>query len=177
MTRQRERRGQNAILDLGTGSGALLLAALSLFPDATGVGLDVSAAALAVARENAETLGFASQARLVERSWHQPGWQDELGQFDLILCNPPYVETAAALAPPVRDYEPPSALYAGVDGLAEYRILIPQIPALLAPGGTAIFEIGQGQDDAVNELAANARLLCQSHSDLAGIVRAISMTA
>lgn len=165
------------ILDLGTGSGALLLAALSLFPEAAGTGLDASPAALQVASGNAAQLGFANRAKLIEASWRDAGWSDGLGQFDLILCNPPYVETGAELAPQVRDHEPHKALFSGADGLDDYRILIPQIPALLAPEGIAIFELGKGQDEAVGALAASCGLTCQPHKDLAGIVRALAFTA
>jgi release factor glutamine methyltransferase len=111
----------------------------------------------------------------VKAGWHDAGWSKGLGQFNLILCNPPYVENDADLAPQVRDYEPHSALYSGEDGLDDYRILIPQIPALLAPGGVAIFELGKGQDKAVSDLAAKAGLQSQAHKDLAGIVRALAM--
>jgi release factor glutamine methyltransferase len=165
------------ISDLGTGSGALLLAALSLFPDAEGVGIDASPAALAVAQGNASDLGFVPRATFSFASWRDTGWSDKLGQFDLILCNPPYVETDAQLQPSVRDFEPHQALYSGPEGLEDYRILIPQIPALLAPGGVAIFEIGKGQESAVSNLAVSAGLVSTPHEDLAGIVRALSMTA
>jgi release factor glutamine methyltransferase len=171
-------RGGNAkrILDLGTGSGALLLAALSLFPDAQGVGIDASARALAVAKANSETAGFAERCTFMHRSWHDAGWSDDLGRFDLILCNPPYVETGAALAPQVRDYEPHAALYAGEEGLNEYRTLIPQMPALLTADGIAIFELGRGQDQPVTKLAAAVGLSAAPHKDLAGIARALLLS-
>ncbi len=169
-------RDAKRILDLGTGSGALVLAALSLFPEAQGVGIDASSMALAVAHENAKALGFAARCQLLERSWHDNCWRNDLGHFDLILCNPPYVEPDAELAPQVRDYEPHSALFAEEEGLAEYRILIPQIPALLAADGVAIFELGKGQYKAVGDLAASVGLSSTPYQDLAGIVRAIRMT-
>jgi release factor glutamine methyltransferase len=165
------------ILDLGTGSGALLLAALSIFPKATGIGLDASPSALEVAKANATKLGFANRAELIEASWRDAGWCDGLGQFDLILCNPPYVETSAKLEPQVADFEPASALYSGEAGLDDYRALIPQIPALLAPDGIAIFELGMGQAEAVGKLAISAGLDVTSHKDLAGIIRALGLTA
>jgi release factor glutamine methyltransferase len=165
------------ILDLGTGSGALLLAALSCFPEAFGIGVDASETALEVAKDNAATLGFISCAEFVLASWHNEGWSDSIGQFDLILCNPPYVETSTELAPQVRDHEPASALFAGEDGLDEYRTLIPQIPNLLAKDGAAIFELGKGQDKAVSHIAAAAGLQTTDRKDLAAIVRVLVMTA
>jgi release factor glutamine methyltransferase len=170
-------RPPTRILDLGTGSGALLLAALSLFPDASGTGIDASAEALVVAQGNSGRLGFGSRAHFINARWHDQGWSNGLGPFDLILCNPPYVETSSILDRQVSEHEPASALYAGEDGLDEYRILIPQIPALLAPKGIAIFEIGKGQESAISNLAGNCGLLSSQHKDLAGIVRALELTA
>jgi release factor glutamine methyltransferase len=161
------------LLDLGTGSGALLLAALSVFPQATGVGVDASKAALAVAKGNAERLGFGARSDWLHRSWREAGWSEGLGRFDLILCNPPYVETDAELEPMVARHEPHSALFAGADGLDDYRILIPQVPALLNHGGTAIFEIGHKQADAVRDLANAAGLSTELRRDLAGKPRAL----
>jgi len=161
------------VLDLGTGSGALLLAALSAFPQATGVGVDASQAALAVAKGNAERLGFGSRSIWLHRSWRDAGWSEGLGEFELILCNPPYVETDAELAPMVAGHEPHRALFAGPEGLDDYRILIPQIAGLLAPGGTAIFEIGHTQADAVRDMATAAGLSTELRRDLAGKPRAL----
>lgn len=161
------------ILDLGTGSGALLLGCLSAFPEASGVGMDASAAALAVAQANADRLGFASRSHWMHRSWADADWNSDLGQFDLILSNPPYVETDAELDAMVAAYEPHSALFAGPDGLDDYRILIPQIPSMLAPGGIAIFEIGHRQAKAVSDLASNAGLSTEMRRDLAGNPRAL----
>jgi release factor glutamine methyltransferase len=165
------------ILDLGTGSGALLLAALSLFPNATGLGMDASAPALAVAAGNAADLGFAARADFQLGSWHDSKWSGEIGTFALILCNPPYVERDAVLQASVCDFEPAQALYAGVNGLDDYQIIMPKIPALLTANGIAIFEIGKGQDEAVSAMAASAGLVADQHRDLAGIVRALSFTA
>jgi release factor glutamine methyltransferase len=161
------------VLDLGTGSGALLLAALSACPQATGVGVDASAAALAVAKGNAERLGFGDRSICLHRNWRDAGWSDDLGCFDRILCNPPYVEDDAELAPMVRAHEPHSALFAGPDGLDDYRLLVPQIAALLTPGGCAIFEIGHRQADAVQDLATEAGLSTEMRRDLAGKPRAL----
>ena len=161
------------ILDLGTGSGALLLAALSLWPTAHGVGIDRSLGAVAVAAANAGRLGMAPRARIRHDDWAPPGWSDALGQFDLILANPPYVENDAALAPQVRGYEPAGALFAGADGLDAYRVLIPQLEALLTPGGLAIFEIGATQGDAVTRLGDDAGFTANLHRDLGGRPRAL----
>lgn len=131
------------ILDLGTGSGALLLAALSEFPEARGLGIDRSATTLAIATENARVNGLADRAIL------QAGnWADSLdGPFDLILCNPPYIEAGAALPRDVVAYEPAEALFAGADGLDDYRVLAPQIARLLALSGCACVEIGHDQGE------------------------------
>jgi release factor glutamine methyltransferase len=161
------------ILDLGTGSGALLLAALSAFPDALGVGVDASAAALAIASHNAQAVGFGARAAFQNLSWRDAGWADALGQFDLILCNPPYVEDGAPLDATVALYEPHSALFAGTEGLDDYRILLPQIPALLSAAGAAIFEIGYTQGDAVSDLARKSGLSTEMRRDLGGNPRAL----
>ncbi len=162
------------ILDLGTGSGALLLAAMSEWPKAQGVGVDASAAALAIAQSNATALGFADRTQMLPGNWRQPGWQQPLpGPFDLIVCNPPYVETTAMLAPQVMEHEPHSALFAGEDGLDDYRILIPALPALLAPQGIAILEIGAGQREDVAALATASGFAVDCRQDLAGHDRAL----
>lgn len=157
------------VLDLGTGSGALLLAALSEWPGATGLGVDASAAALAVAQGNAARLGFGARAEFQLGDWGA-GLNE---RFDVILCNPPYVETAAELAPDVREYEPASALFAGADGLDDYRRIMPQLAMLLAPGGIAVVEIGHTQAAAVLALAAVAGLDGGVARDLAGRDRCV----
>lgn len=160
-------------LDLGTGSGALLLAVLAQRPSAEGVGIDASPAALVVAEGNAAALGLGARSRWLVRDWHAEGWTDGIGTFDLILCNPPYVEEDATLDPQVRDHEPHTALLAGPEGLDDYRVLIPQLRKLMNPGGIAIFEIGAGQAEAVTAIATAAGLSTELRRDLAGRPRAL----
>jgi release factor glutamine methyltransferase len=170
------RKGPARVLDLGTGSGALVLAALSVFPKAKGVGIDASAAALAVAQGNADRLGFGSRAMFHHKSWLEMDWTAVIGApFDLVLCNPPYVEDAAALAPMVQAYEPHSALFAGPDGMDDYARLLPFIPALLRSEGVAIFEIGSTQEEAVSALARVNGLTASLSRDLAGNPRALTL--
>ncbi len=171
----REGRPPARILDLGTGSGALLLAALTLWPDAQGTGLERSAAAREVAARNAARNGLADRARIIAGDWTQPGWTGGLGTFDLVLANPPYVEEGAALALSVSAHEPAEALFAGLDGLDDYRRLIPALPALLTPGGTALFEIGAAQGEAVKALAEATGFGARIHKDLAGRPRCVEM--
>ena len=163
------------ILDCGTGSGALLLAALAQWPEAMGVGIDRSGEALAVAGNNARRLGLDGRACLLERDWDNPGWSADLGQFNLILANPPYVEVDAPLARVVRDHEPAGALFAGVEGLDAYRVLVPQLPSLLAPDGVALVEIGSRQAEAVTALASDSGLSAELHHDLAERPRVLEM--
>ena len=161
------------VLDCGTGSGALLLAVLSRLHGAQGVGIDSSPAALDVAARNAEALGLRPQARFVLADWTRPGWADALGRFEVILANPPYVEQDAELDPDVRDHEPASALFAGPDGLDDYRILVPQLPDLLAPGGVAVVKIGHRQAAPVSAIAEAAGLVAELRRDLADRPRAL----
>lgn len=165
------------VLDCGTGSGALLLATLSLFPAATGVGIDRSLEALAVASSNAERLSLTERARLLERDWDKPGWSEGLGApFDLILANPPYVEDDADLEAVVHDHEPHGALFAGPEGLDAYRVLIPQLPALLAPDGLALVEIGHRQAEAVTRIGRESGLQAELHRDLANRPRIVAFS-
>lgn len=164
------------VLDCGTGSGALLLAALSELAEAKGVGIDRSPAALNVARENAVALGLAGRAEMKQADWTLPGWADDLdAPFDLILANPPYVEDTAHLAPSVHAHEPHGALFAGPEGLDDYRVLIPQLPGLLAPDGVVVVEIGHAQAEGVTAIAAAAGLAAVLHRDLGGRPRALEM--
>ena len=160
------------ILDLGTGSGCLLLALLSELPRATGLGVDVSPEALELAWSNAERLKLAARACFVQASWGE----GLAGAFDLIVGNPPYVGAAelASLEPEVREFEPRRALLAGPDGLEAYRALIPDCARLLAAGGALALEIGQGQGDAVAALLARHGLqVVERRPDLAGIERCL----
>ena len=160
-------------LDLGTGTGALLLAVLANRAGWQGVGIDASAGALAVAERNAEILGLAGRSEWALHDWREHGWAGDLGTFDLILCNPPYVEAGAALDAQVRDFEPASALFAGPEGLDDYRILIPQLRALMTPCGIAILEIGAKQAEAVSDLATASGFTVELRRDLAGRPRAL----
>ena len=158
------------VLDCGVGSGALLLTILAE-AGGGGVGIDRSEEALAVAARNARA--HSGGVMLLKRDWREPGWSDGLGQFDLILANPPYIEKDAPLGPDVRDWEPAEALYAGVDGLEDYRILIPQLPELLTENGVAVLEIGSTQADSVGELAEKAGFVCELRRDLGNRPRAL----
>lgn len=143
------------VLDLGVGSGAMLLAILAERPAARGLGVDVSEEAIAVARENAANLGLAGRAALMRGDW-TAGLDGD--QFDLVVSNPPYIPTdeIATLAPEVRDHEPRLALDGGLDGLDAYRELAPQILRVLGPGGRFAVEIGPGQAGAVESLFRDA---------------------
>jgi release factor glutamine methyltransferase len=162
------------IADLGTGSGAILLALLTELPDATGVGTDLSAAALDTAKANAQHLGLASRADFMVSDYAE-GLSDP---FDLIVSNPPYIRSAdiASLAPEVRDHDPHLALDGGRDGLDAYRRIAPQAAGLLSPRGLLVLEVGQGQDGDVVRLVAAAGLTVAgpARADLTGIGRAVA---
>ena len=163
--------GPRAILDLGTGPGTLLLAALDQWPEARGVGIDASEIALGYARDNADTLGLTDRARFIAGGWAGTG-----ERFDLILCNPPYIGTAEPLPPEVSDFEPAEALFAGPDGLDDYRALAPLLPAQLAPGGCACVEIGHTQAGAVTDLLVAQGLSVALCRDLGGRDRCLVAT-
>jgi release factor glutamine methyltransferase len=160
------------VLDLGTGTGALLLAVLSELPSASGVGIDLKPEAAALAARNAARLGLAGRACFLAGDWAAA----LTGRFDLVLCNPPYIECAAiaGLMPEVGRHEPASALDGGTDGLAAYRPIIADLPRLLAPRGVAVLELGQGQQAAVEALARAAGLTPEAcRADLGGVPRAL----
>lgn len=144
-----------SVLDLGVGSGAILLAILAERPGAKGLGVDVSEEALAVARDNAAHLGLASRVALLRGDWTQ-GLAE--ASFDLVVSNPPYITTSVieTLDPEVRDHEPRIALDGGPDGLAHYRILASEILRVLKPGGRFAVEIGYDQKAAVEALFRQA---------------------
>lgn len=162
------------VLDLGTGSGALLITALLELEGASGIGIDASGAALEVARANAQALGLiGAAARFRLRDWREEGWAHDLGTFDLVLANPPYVEEAAELDRQVRDYEPAAALFAGPEGLDDYRVIVPQLGKLLVEGGVAILEIGHTQAQAVAQIAQNCGFSVRIVPDLANRPRCV----
>lgn len=163
------------VLDLGTGTGCLLLAALSEFPAAFGVGVDRSAETAAMAARNAVALHLADRAHFVCGDW-----ADALDtRFDLVLCNPPYIRTEdlAGLMPEVVRYEPCAALDGGADGFAAWRRLLPALPRLLNPAGVAVLELGAGQVETAVRLARQAGFTAESRPDLAGIPRALVLRA
>ena len=169
-----ERDAVRCVLDLGTGTGCLLLAALSEFPTAFGIGVDLSPGAAALARRNAASNGLGARSAFVAGSW-----SDAIRQrFDLVLCNPPYIESAEVprLMPEVAIHEPARALDGGADGLDAYRLLATRMADLLAPGALAIFEIGAGQQAQVAALArAAGASQVWSRTDLGGHARALCM--
>jgi len=171
----RERKiKQPRIADIGTGSGAILLALLHEIPDAYGVGTDLSLTALGTARGNAASLGLGNRSAFVACSYLAA----LSGPLDLIVSNPPYIPSAEIpkLSIEVREHDPPLALDGGNDGYDAYRALIPQAAERLAPGGALIVEAGQGQARNIETLMAAAALVVDRppKADLAGIPRAVS---
>lgn len=160
------------ILDLGSGSGAIILALLKDRPNATGIAVDLSADALEVLRTNAAAVGVADRLQIQQGYWAYG--LDE--RFDLVVSNPPYIPSAdiAGLAPEVSKFEPLLALDGGADGLAAYRLITAALPAVLKPGGSFALEVGIGQADAVKALAEGAGLsVGEPWRDLAGIPRVV----
>lgn len=161
------------VLDLGTGTGCLLLALLSEWTGATGIGIDIDPRAAAVAAQNAATLGLSGRAGFVAGDWASA----LIDRFDLVVSNPPYIARGEIdrLEPEVACFEPRRALDGGVDGLAAYRQLIPTLPRLLEPGGSVVLEVGAGQASAVEELLREAGFaFCEHYPDLSGTLRCVS---
>lgn len=160
------------MIDLGVGSGCILLSVLAARPDASGLGIDLSPGAVSVARTNAATLGLGSRAQIVERSF-----ADEQGEwFDLALSNPPYIAQAEieSLAPDVRNHDPSMALSPGDDALSAYRAILAGALGWLKPGGWIGFEVGAGQAGDVASLLHDTSLQdIAVFEDLAGIPRAV----
>jgi release factor glutamine methyltransferase len=162
------------VLDLGTGTGALLLAVLAEVPGAWGVGIDLVPEAARLAARNAVANGLADRAAFVAGDWDAA----LLGTFDLVLSNPPYIESGAiaGLMPDVARHEPRRALDGGADGLDAYRRIAASLPAVLAPGGRAVLELGAGQRPAVEAMAAGAGLeTLGATRDLGGVERALTL--
>jgi release factor glutamine methyltransferase len=167
------------LLDLGTGSGCLLLTLLREFPNASGVGLDASPRALDVARANAQDLSVADRATLIAGDWREPGWTAALpgAPFDLVVSNPPYIEAAAidGLMPEVARFEPRLALDGGPDGLAAYRRIVADGPEIVTRGGFLAVEGGEGQaSDIVDIFSASGFVPLAPWKDLGGIERVIA---
>lgn len=164
-------RAPATILDLGIGSGALLLAALAQWRDARGTGIDSSAAAIEVARANAARLGLADRADI-----RMGNWADGVdGPFDLLLINPPYIAQGTILSGDVL-HDPASALFSGADGLEDYRRIAPDLPRLIAPGGMAAIEIGFDQGRSVPAMVRAQGLVATVRTDLAGHDRCVLVT-
>ena len=164
------------LLDLGTGTGCLILALLSEYSQAAGVGIDLSDQALAIASENAQRLGFNERVRFEKGDWTE-GLE---GSFDLVVSNPPYIEDAEIerLAPEVARYEPMLALSGGGDGMKDYRRIAKGIGRLLKPEGMVAVEIGEGQTNAVSEVFSQAGFeRLEVARDLAGIERVLAFKA
>jgi release factor glutamine methyltransferase len=162
------------ILDMATGSGAILLALLSELPNARGAGTDIDQPALGVARRNAAQLGLEDRAKFIASNYGSA----INGRFDLVVSNPPYIATSqiATLERDVRDYDPRPALDGGPDGLSAYRAIVADATRLLAPGGSLVLEIGQGQENDVARLLTNAELVLagEPRRDLARIARVLA---
>jgi release factor glutamine methyltransferase len=162
------------VVDLGTGTGAILLALLSERPGAVGIGIDIAEAALRAAKTNADTLGLSHRCRFVRADWAAP---IAAGSVDVLVSNPPYIETAEIdrLEPEVRDHDPVVALDGGADGLDAYRAILPQAERVLRPGGTLALEIGETQGCCVPALVARHRfaLAGEVRRDLGGNDRVV----
>ncbi len=161
------------VLDLGTGSGAILLALLGELPGATGTGVDLSDEAVGTAYANALELGMQDRVEFIARDWNEV----PLGRHDIVVSNPPYVRSGDIphLAPEVKDFDPIAALDGGPDGLDAYRSLAALVPAVIAPGGLLALEIGAGQAEEVEAIFAAAGFgLFGRWKDLGGIERVVT---
>ena len=166
------------ILDLGTGSGCLLLALLDEYKNATGIGMDASMSALQIAQKNVDKYA-PDRAKLLCRSWDMTSWWRDMGGFDIVVCNPPYIPTQdiAKLDKDVKDFDPMQALDGGMDGLNEYRKLSNSVPEVLKQHGMAFFEIGQGQyADVTDIMQANKLILKNFYYDLGNILRVLAFS-
>lgn len=156
------------ILDLGTGTGCLLLSILQELPQALGTGIDISPEAVEIAKENAASLGLSTRSNFMSIDWNR---LNPPQLFDIVISNPPYIALAEkeSLAPNVRDYDPETALYGGNDGLECYRDIMRRLPKLIRPDGLLFLEIGSNQADAVKGIAGqNDIIMIHTYLDLAG---------
>lgn len=164
------------ILDLGTGTGCILITLLAALPDASGIGVDVNHDAVAVSRENAVKHGVESRCRILVGSWFEP----IAGEcFDLIVSNPPYIPHAdiESLAPEVRNHDPILALTGGIDGLEPYKIIFPALKNHLFPGGMALLEFGFGQAESIARLVGESKMfMSRITPDLGGIPRVVEIS-
>jgi release factor glutamine methyltransferase len=167
-----DRNAPIKILDLGTGTGCLILTLLKEYKNAVAVAVDRCAQALEVARGNAQALELEGRVQFVESNW----CEKVQGVFDVVISNPPYIPSAdiAGLETEVKKFEPMGALDGGVDGMDAYRAILSQIKKVLSPGGIAAFEIGFGQQQSLESLAKGAGMQLVSHrKDLSGVVRTL----
>jgi release factor glutamine methyltransferase len=161
------------ILDLGTGTGAILLALLSELPHASGIGVDIAEGAARTASVNARRLGLGDRARFAVADWTA----GIAGRFDIVVSNPPYIKIGDIPELPleISRFDPQIALDGGADGLAAYRVILARLDAILATKGAAFLEVGAGQAQSVSELAEMRDFEAQRHKDLVGIDRVVEL--